>query len=67
MLVKVRLYFAWTMLVCSLIGWPLSMLTPLGNREPPFILSLSWLAIVVTAWGIIETSSVHHHQKKKEQ
>ena len=39
---------AWTLLVGSLIGWPLTALT-VAREEPQFILGLSWLAIILTA------------------
>lgn len=33
-----------------------------AKDEPPFVLSLSWLAIVLTAWDILTTSQVHEEQ-----
>lgn len=43
---KWKKVFAWVLLIGSLIGWPVSMVL---SSEPPFILSLSWLAIILTA------------------
>jgi hypothetical protein len=43
---RVRTVAAWVLLAGSLVGWPVSMLT-WARHEPPFILSLSWLAIVI--------------------
>lgn len=40
--------FAWAVLAVSLIGWPLSAVT-IAKDEPPVVLNLSWLAIVLTA------------------
>lgn len=37
------------------------MLT-LAKDEPPFVLGLSWLAIILTAWDILTTSQVHEEQ-----
>lgn len=39
----------------SLAGWPLSIFF---TDEPPFILSLSWLALTLTAWDVICTSDL---------
>lgn len=49
------------LLVGALIGWPVSMLT-LARREPPFVLSLSWLAIVIEAASLLTSSQVHENQ-----
>lgn len=61
-MVKARLVFAWTLLVGSLIGWPLSMVT-FAKDEPPFVLSLSWLAISLTAVDILSTTDVRGQQE----
>lgn len=52
---KYRIYAAWVLLGASVIGWPLSMLT-IAKDEPPFVLSLSWLAIILTSLDIIATA-----------
>lgn len=52
---------AWVLLVGALIGWPVSMLT-LARQEPPFVLSLSWLAIVIEAASLLTSSQVHENQ-----
>ncbi len=59
--VKVRLVFAWILLGASVVGWPLSSLT-VARHEPQFVLGLSWLAIILTALGIIETCDVRKQQ-----
>lgn len=64
MLHRLEVLFAWTLLVGSLIGWPLSALT-VAKDEPPFILSLSWLAIVLTAMDFLKASRIHRDQDKK--
>lgn len=53
---------AWTLLVGSLIGWPLSALT-WAKGEPQFILGLSWLAITLTALDFLKTARVHRDQE----
>lgn len=52
---------AWVMLIISLIGWPLSALT-IASGEPQFVLGLSWFAITLTAWDVINTSDVRREQ-----
>lgn len=63
MLIKFRIYLAWVLLVGSLIGWPLSAFT-FAKTEPITILSISWLALVLTAWDILNTTDVRHKQEK---
>lgn len=58
---KAEVILAWSLLVGSLIGWPISALT-VARDEPPFILGLSWLAITLTAMDLLKTSRVHHDQ-----
>jgi hypothetical protein len=62
MKVKYRIYLAWILLIGSLVGWPLSMFT-LARTEPPFVLSLSWLAITLTALDILSTTDVRKEQE----
>lgn len=58
-MVRLRLYAAWTLLIGSLIGWPVSQLT-FARHEPPFILGLSWLAIILTAADLLSTTDVRN-------
>jgi ribose/xylose/arabinose/galactoside ABC-type transport system permease subunit len=58
---RARTVIAWILLVGSLVGWPISMLT-WARREPPFILSLSWLAIVIEAASLLTSSQVRENQ-----
>ncbi len=60
-----RVKFAWALLIVSLIGWPLSMFTVAAN-EPPFVLSLSWLAISLTAIDVLFTSDVRREQDEDD-
>jgi hypothetical protein len=60
-----RLRLAWGLLVCSLIGWPLSALT-FAKDEPPFILGLSWLAITVSALDVVATVDVRRKQEGED-
>jgi hypothetical protein len=53
-------WFLWAnvaLLAAALVGWPLSQLT-VARGEPPFILGLSWLAIVMSCWGNLLTATV---------
>lgn len=60
-MVRLRLYGAWTLLIGSLIGWPLSQFT-WARSEPPFILGLSWLAIILTAADLLSTTDVRKQE-----
>ena len=62
---RARTIAAWILLVGSAIGWPLSMFT-LARDEPPFVLSLSWLAIVIEAGSLLTASQVRENQKDGE-
>jgi hypothetical protein len=46
--VDMKRKIAWALLIVSGIGWPLTQLT-IAKEEPPIILALSWLAIILTA------------------
>jgi len=59
------MYAAWIMLIVSLIGWPVSVVW-LAPDEPIFILSLSWLAITITAWDIVSTADVRVKQEEED-
>jgi hypothetical protein len=54
---------AWALLILSIIGWPLTQFT-VAKDEPPFVLGLSWFAIVLTAVGILATTDVRREQDK---
>lgn len=58
---KGRVWLAWCLLVGSVVGWPVTALT-LAKDEPFVILSLSWLALVLTALDILFTSDVRKNQ-----
>lgn len=45
-----------------MIGWPVSALT-WASHEPPFVLGLSWLAIILTCCDLLTTSQVHEESK----
>lgn len=60
-----RVYLALTLLIGSLIGWPLSALT-VAKDEPQFVLGLSWLAITLTALDILATTDVRRQHEKDE-
>lgn len=60
---RARIILAWVLLVGSLVGWPLSMFV-WATEEPPFVLSLSWMAITLTALDILFTAQV---QKKQDE
>jgi hypothetical protein len=47
-----------TLLVLCVLGWALSLLV-FAKSEPPFILSLSWIALILTSIGNIISSLVN--------
>ncbi|WIM97704.1 hypothetical protein ACTOB_001252 [Actinoplanes oblitus] len=58
---RARTIGAWILLVGSIIGWPVSAVL-WAQDEPPFVLGLSWLAIILTAADLLATSQVHEEQ-----
>ena len=60
-----RHVLAWVLLAGSLVGWPLSALW-LARDEPPFVLGLSWLAIVVTALDLLATTDVRRQHERDQ-
>lgn len=63
---RVRVYVAWGMVVVTIIGWPVSMLW-LAKNEPPFVLSLSWIALILGAFEVLATADVRAKQHEKEK
>jgi hypothetical protein len=58
---KAKVAFGWTLLVCCLIGWPASILW-WATTEPVFVLSLSWMALVIESITLITASQVRRDQ-----
>lgn len=58
---KARVVIAWVLLAGSIIGWPVSMFS-LAKDEPPFVLGLSWLAIILASAELLTSSQVHEEQ-----
>lgn len=61
---RARTVAAWVLLVGATIGWPVSMFT-WASTEPPFVLSLSWLAIVIESASLLTSSQVHEQQQNQ--
>lgn len=59
---RARTIGAWVLLIGALIGWPVSALT-FARGEPPVVLGLSWLAIILTSADLLSTSQVHEDQR----
>lgn len=59
---KSRVKGAWVILACSLIGWPVSIFT-FAKDEPVSVLSLSWLALSLTALDILATTDTRQNQE----
>lgn len=63
---RARIIGAWILLIGATIGWPVSALT-VAKEEPPFILGLSWLAIILTAVDILATQDVRKQEETDEE
>lgn len=64
MIHRAEVALAWTLLIGSLIGWPITAYT-VARNEPQFILGLSWFAITLTAMDLLKSSRVHRDQEEK--
>lgn len=64
--VKFRYYFAWFLLIGSLIAWPITAVT-IFKDEPQGVLGLSWFAVTLTALDIISTTDVRKQQTETEE
>lgn len=62
---RARTITAWILLAGSTIGWPISLFT-WARDEPPFVLSLSWLALIIGAAELLTSSQVHEDQHNKK-
>lgn len=62
---RARTIAAWMLLIGATIGWPVSMFT-WARGEPPFVLSLSWLAIVIEAANLLTSSQVREDQASND-
>jgi hypothetical protein len=58
---RLRVIAAWVLILGTLAGWPISLFT-LAKDEPPFVLSLSWMAILIEGVTLLTTSQVHEEQ-----
>jgi hypothetical protein len=59
---KWRRRAALVLVVVCLIAWPATACT-VARGEPPFILGLSWLAIVISALDVAVSSDVRAEQE----
>jgi cation transporter-like permease len=53
---------AWFFLVFSIIGWPLTAMT-IFSKEPPGILGLSWLAIIIECLVLLVQAYIKQDQQ----
>jgi hypothetical protein len=54
----VRTTCAWWVIDLVLIAWPTSLFT-FAKDEPPVVLSLSWIALLIEAFSLLTASQVH--------
>lgn len=62
---RARIVAAWILLAGSILGWPVSAFT-WAKGEPPFVLGLSWLAIIIGAAELLTASQVHAEQGERK-
>jgi hypothetical protein len=60
---RARVWAAWALLVACLVGWPVSCQT-FAKEEPPAVLSLSWLALIIESVNVVTTQQI---TKKQEE
>ncbi len=58
---RARTAAAWSLLVGSIIGWPLCAFW-LAKDEPPVVLGLSFLAIIIESASLLTASQVRQAQ-----
>jgi hypothetical protein len=63
---KAKVWLGWALLVGSLISWPLAIFW-FAKTEPPFVVSLSELALVIESLSLITASEVHEEQGEKDE
>ena len=67
-----RVRFAWGLLIFSLVGWPATHILMVVTDPPEnswvfhVLLAISWLAITLTAWDIVNTADVRREQDDDE-
>lgn len=61
---KVRIYvvLAWVLIIACVVGWPTSLIW-WAKDEPPLVVSLSWAALLYTAFGVIVTVDIKQEQE----
>jgi len=62
---RARTIAAWVLLVGAIIGWPISAFT-WAKGEPPFVLGLSWLAIIISSAELLTASQIHEDQRGQD-
>jgi hypothetical protein len=61
---RARTVAAWCLLIGSIIGWPACALT-IARHEPPVVLGLSFLAIVIESLSLLTASQVHEETQRQ--
>lgn len=62
---RVQIYASYVLFFGSVIAWPISALTWAAS-EPPTILGLSFLALIISAYTTIVAAQVNGDRPKKE-
>lgn len=61
---RLEVVAAVTAVVICLVGWPLSLVW-FAKSEPPFVLSLSWIALIIESVNWVKNSRVHRDQQRR--
>lgn len=64
---RFNVWLGWILLLGSLLGWFGSLAGLWFADEPIGILSLSWLALVLTGYDVLMTAYVRHRQEEDEE
>lgn len=58
---RARVIAAWVLLVGSAVCWPLAAFW-WARDEPPFVLGLSFMALILESCSLLTSSQVHEEQ-----
>lgn len=61
---KLRVGLAWTLLVVSVVGWPVTAIF-FSKYIQQVILGLSWIALIISALGVLATTDVRKQQEEE--
>lgn len=66
MTARSKVYFAWTLILFAVVGWPTSAFT-VAKSEPQVVLGLSWIAILLTGVTALFEAQVLVKQEEENE